>query len=65
MTVPLAGVVRGYDPGGRVVRELTGPPGGPPFRTPLGVAWDPRGPSLLVTDLEDRVVRVPLPEAAR
>lgn len=65
VTVPLAGVVRGYDREGRLVRELTGPPGGPPFRTPLGVAWDPHGPSLLVTDLEDRVVRVPLAEGAR
>ena len=65
VTVPLAGVVRAYGPDGSMRRELTGPPGGPPFRTPLGIAYDDRGPSLLVTDLEHRVVRVPLSEPAR
>ena len=34
-------------------------------RAPLGIAHDRRGPSLLVTDLEDRVVRVPLGERGR
>jgi streptogramin lyase len=66
VTVPLADVVRAYDAGGALLRELRGPEQGAPFRKPLGIAYDRRGPSLLVTDLEDRVVRVPLPrEAAR
>jgi DNA-binding beta-propeller fold protein YncE len=64
VTVPLAGVVRAYDPQGRLLRELRGRDDATPFRTPLGLAYDPRGPSLLVTDLEHRVLRVPLPREA-
>jgi DNA-binding beta-propeller fold protein YncE len=65
VTVPLAGVVRGYAADGRLLREIGGPPGDAPFRTPLGVAYDPHGPSLLVTDLENRVMRIPLDEGGR
>jgi YYY domain-containing protein len=65
LTVPLSGVVRAYGPDGRMLRELSGPAEGTPFRTPLGIAYDRRGPSLLVTDLENRVVRIPLGEPAR
>jgi DNA-binding beta-propeller fold protein YncE len=65
VTVPLAGVVREYAADGRMLREIGGPPGDTAFRTPLGVAYDLHGPSLLVTDLENRVVRVPLGTGGR
>jgi YYY domain-containing protein len=65
VTVPLEGVVRAYDRRGRPRSLRSGPPGGPPFRTPLGIAYDPRGPSLLVSDLHDRVVRLPVEEGER
>jgi YYY domain-containing protein len=65
VTVPLAGVVRAYDAKGSLLRELHGADEATPFRTPLGLAYDPHGPSLLVTDLENRVLRVPLPKERR
>jgi YYY domain-containing protein len=66
VTVPLAGEVRGYDGEGRLQRTIAGsPPPGGPFSKPLGIAVDPTTGDLLVTDLDDRVVRVPLGRGAR
>lgn len=62
VTVPLEGVVRGYDRAGRVVREITGkemPMG--LFQKPLGIAYSERFHELFVTDLENRIARLPLP----
>ena len=61
VTVPLADEVRAYAPKGGLLQELRGRDDATPFGTPLGIAYDPRGPSLLVTELENRVLRVPLP----
>lgn len=59
-TVPVAKLVRAYDRNGTALREIAGggDPGAP-FDHPMGVAYDATTNELVVTDLEDRIVRVP------
>ena len=63
VTVPSAKEVRAYDASGRLLRTLTGrhiP--GVVFDTPMGIAYSASRRELVVSDLEHRIVRVPLGE---
>jgi DNA-binding beta-propeller fold protein YncE len=65
VTVPLADEVRAYSAGGTLVRTLTGGEGpDAPFGKPLGIAYNPVTRELVVTELQDRVSRIPLPGKA-
>jgi len=61
VTVPALKVVRGYTPEGKLVREINGRevPGGL-FEKPLGIGYSSVNNELLVTDLENKLVRLPL-----
>lgn len=60
MTVPVQRVVRAYDRSGKLLKEITGgnEPGAP-FDRPMGIDYDPRTRELVITDLENRLVRLP------
>lgn len=61
LTVPLEGEVRHYSAGGRLLEAIRGGQvPGADFRGPMGIALDPAGKALLVTDLAGRIVRLPL-----
>ncbi len=60
LTVPVERVVRAYDRSGKLLKEIAGgnQPGAP-FDRPMGIDYDPRTRELVVTDLENRLVRLP------
>ncbi|GIW39925.1 MAG: hypothetical protein KatS3mg076_0502 [Candidatus Binatia bacterium] len=59
VTVPLEGEIRAYTPEGKLVATIRGDDvPGARFEKPMGIAVAPDG-SLVVTDLEHRVLRVP------
>jgi len=66
LTVPALKVVRAYTAEGKMVREINGremPMG--LFEKPLGIAYSSLMHELFVTDLENRIARLPLPVKGR
>jgi YYY domain-containing protein len=63
VTVPLRRAVRAYDRKGNLLEELRGSkePGGL-FRRPMGIGWRKEPREIVVTNLENSLVRVPLPK---
>ncbi len=62
MTVPLSQEVRAYDRTGNILHQLLGKENrGSPFQRPMGIAFLPASNELVVTDLENRLVHIPLP----
>lgn len=62
VTVPELRVVRAYDRNGKLLRQIHGRQyPGAQFEKPLGLAYSRVTNELIVTDLENRVVRLPLP----
>lgn len=60
VTVPGAKEVRNYDRRGKLLRTIAGQSaGGAAFETPMGIAYSAATRELIVTDLENRVVRLP------
>jgi DNA-binding beta-propeller fold protein YncE len=60
VSVPVLRVVRAYDRTGKLLREIKGGDAPHlPFARAMGVAYDKRTNELVVTDLENRIVRVP------
>jgi DNA-binding beta-propeller fold protein YncE len=59
VTVPEAKEVRGYDRSGKLLRTITGKSAAnPEFTTPMGIAYDPKSKQLIVSDLENRLIRI-------
>ncbi|MFN8624552.1 MAG: glycosyltransferase family 39 protein [Candidatus Binatia bacterium] len=56
VTVPGAQEVRSYDRTGKLLRTIKGE--GSTFDIPMGIAYDRNAHELIVTDLNDRVVRI-------
>jgi DNA-binding beta-propeller fold protein YncE len=65
VTVPLAREVRAYSESGELQHTVPGASLQPPLETPVGIAVDPSGKSLVVTDIANRLVRILLPRPAR
>ncbi len=66
VTVPLARAVRAYDSSGKVLKEFVGTEDrSGPFQRPMGIALLPAGNELVISDLENRLVRIPLPKDVR
>jgi DNA-binding beta-propeller fold protein YncE len=64
VTVPLADEVRAYSPEGALVRTIAGGSApDAPFGKPLGIAYNAATRELVVSALENRVTRIPLPES--
>ena len=60
VTVPADKEIRAYDGNGKLLRTITGKSiPGVSFDTPMGIAYSPATKELIVTDLENRVLRVP------
>jgi DNA-binding beta-propeller fold protein YncE len=60
VTVPLRGVVRAYSRDGRLEREIAGDAlAGGGFSRPMGIAFDVRRGTLVVSDLGGRLARIP------
>jgi len=63
VTVPGVKEVRSYDRTGKLLRAITGNSiPGAAFDTPMGIAYSAASHDLIVSDLEHRVVRLPLPQ---
>ncbi len=61
LTVPGDKEIRNYDTKGKLLRTITGKSiPGVPFDTPMGIAYSAATKELIVTDLENRILRVPL-----
>jgi sugar lactone lactonase YvrE len=61
VTVPGDKEIRSYDSKGKLLRTITGKSvPGVSFDTPMGIAYSAADNQLIVTDLENRVLRVPL-----
>ena len=61
VTVPSAGEIRGYTRSGELLRTLTAQNvPGVTFSIPMGIAYDQRNHALIVSDLANRLVRIPL-----
>ena len=60
MTVPTRQLIRAYDATGKVLKEIQGGDEPTlPFDRPMGIAYDQRDDTLVITDLENRLVRLP------
>jgi YYY domain-containing protein len=60
VTVPTRQLIRAYDPTGKVIKEIQGGDDpGLPFDRPMGIAYDAGSDTLVITDLENRLVRLP------
>ena len=60
VTVPTRQLIRAYDPTGKVIKEIQGGDDpGLPFDRPMGIAYDHNSDTLVITDLENRLVRLP------
>ena len=64
VTVPLAGEIRAYSPEGELRQTVSGASLVPPIKVPIGIAFDPVHGQLVVTDIEDQLVRFPWPRLA-
>jgi YYY domain-containing protein len=63
VTVPLAKEVRAYSASGQLLRTVTGQAiATAHFDTPMGITVDQKAKQLVVTDLENRIVRFPYGE---
>ena len=63
VTVPLRGVIRAYDRSGKLLQEISGDQPPPHhFDKPMGITYNPKTQELYVTDLENRLARVPVPK---
>jgi sugar lactone lactonase YvrE len=63
VTVPGDKEVRNYDSTGKLLRAITAKSiPGVTFETPMGIAYSAANKELIVTDLDGRLVRIPLPE---
>lgn len=61
VTVPSAGEVRAYERSGKLLKTLAGEAlPGATFETPMGIGLDAGRKELIVADLADKVVRVPI-----
>jgi YYY domain-containing protein len=61
VTVPLEKQVRAYDASGRLVRTIDGSTvPGAAFVTPMGIGYDRGARHLVISDLENRLVRLPI-----
>jgi sugar lactone lactonase YvrE len=61
VTVPGDKEIRAYDSKGKLLRSITGKSiPGVSFETPMGIAYSAADKQLIVTDLENRILRVPL-----
>jgi DNA-binding beta-propeller fold protein YncE len=61
VTVPAAKEIRAYDKAGTLRRTITGSSiKGVSFDTPLGISYSPATKELIVSDLENRLVRIPV-----
>ncbi|HNX48651.1 MAG TPA: DUF2298 domain-containing protein [Thermoanaerobaculaceae bacterium] len=65
VTVPLAHEIRAYSAAGDLLAVVSGASLQPPLQTPVGIAVDPTGRSLVVTEIADRLRRLPLPPPPR
>jgi YYY domain-containing protein len=66
VTVPGAKEVRAYDSTGTLLRTITG--SGVPgitFETPMGIGYSAAGKEMVISDLDHRLVRIPMSHAAR
>jgi DNA-binding beta-propeller fold protein YncE len=63
VTVPLGGAVRAYDRKGNILYQIpsTKERRGS-FQRPMGIAFQPTNNTLIVSDLENRLERIPIPE---
>ena len=61
VTVPLAREMRAYAESGELLITVSGASLQPPLQTPVGIAIDPSGTSLVVTDIDNRLRRIHLP----
>lgn len=60
VTVPTKQLIRAYDATGKVVKEIQGgDEPSLPFDRPMGIAYDARNDTLVITDLENRLERLP------
>ena len=60
MTVPTRQLIRAYDATGKVLKEIQGGDEPTlPFDRPMGIAYDQRDDTLVITELENRLVRLP------
>ena len=60
VTVPTRQLIRAYDPTGKVIKEIQGGDDpGLPFDRPMGIAYDKNTDTLVIADLENRLVRLP------
>jgi YYY domain-containing protein len=63
VSIPLKKVIRAYDRDGKLLHEILGEQNGKTyFKVPLGVAYDRETKDLVVTDLENNIARMPIPE---
>ena len=63
VTVPGDKEIRAYDSKGKLLRTITGKSiPEVSFDTPMGIAYSAADKQLIVTDLENRILRVPLAE---
>jgi sugar lactone lactonase YvrE len=61
ITVPASKEIRNYDTKGTLLRTVTSQSiPGVTFETPMGIAYDAVGRELIVSDLKNRLVRIPL-----
>ncbi len=62
VTVPLERAVRAYDREGKLLTEIRGTEDhSGPFQQPMGIALMPGGKELVISDLENRLARIPIP----
>lgn len=60
VTVPTRQLIRAYDATGKVLKEIQGGDEPTlPFDRPMGIAYDARNDTLVIADLENRLVRLP------
>ena len=61
VTVPAVKEIRAYDKAGTLRRTITGSSiKGVSFDTPLGISYSPATKELIISDLENRLVRIPV-----
>lgn len=61
VTVPLAKELRAYSETGELLHVISGAALVPPLEIPVGIAYHPGSRMLVVTDIANRVVRLPCP----
>lgn len=64
VTVPLDGAIRAYDMDGHVVHQIDGAnrTGGAIFKRPIGITFGASGRTLVISDVEHGLVRLPIPD---